>query len=85
MRQYLESTEFIDWECPEIIELAETLKIGLVSDVDIARACFEYVRDSIMHTSDFKIDIITSKASDVLHHKTGYCYAKSHLLSLIHI
>ena len=83
MRQYLESTEFIDWECPEIIEQAETLKIGLVSDVDVARACFEYVRDSILHTSDFKIDIITSKASDVLHHKTGFCYAKSHLLAAL--
>lgn len=83
MKQYLESSEFIDWDCPEIIELAEFLKIGLVSDVDVARACFEYVRDAIMHTSDYKIDIVTSKASDVLHHKTGYCYAKSHLLAAL--
>jgi len=83
MQQYLESSEFIDWDCPEIIDLAENLKIGLVSDVDIARACFEYVRDSILHTSDFRIDVITVKASEVLRHKTGYCYAKSHLLAAL--
>ena len=83
MKQYLESTEYIDWDSPEIIELAESLKTGLVSDADITKVCFEYVRDSIMHTSDFQIDIITSKASDVLRHKTGYCYAKSHLLAAL--
>jgi len=83
MKRYLESSEFIDWDCAEIIELAESLKVGLVLDVDIARACFEYVRDSILHTSDFRIDVITNKASDVLRHKTGYCYAKSHLLAAL--
>ena len=26
---------------------------------------------------------VTCRASDVLHHKTGYCYAKSHLLAAL--
>jgi len=83
MKQYLESSEFIDCDHPDIILTAETLKTGLVVDVDIAKACFEYVRDSIEHTSDYQIDVITCKASDVLRQKTGYCYAKAHLLAAL--
>jgi len=83
LKQYLDSSEFIDCNCPEIIELAKTIKEDFVSDLDVARACFEYVRDTVKHTSDYKIDIITCKASDVLRHKTGYCYAKSHLLAAL--
>lgn len=83
MKQYLEKSEFINWDCPEIQELALTLKGNLGSDVEVAKACFEYVRDSIRHTYDFQIDIITCKASDVLNHKTGYCYSQSHLLAAL--
>lgn len=83
MKQYLEKSEFINWDCPEILELALSLKGNLGSDVEIAKACFEYVRDSIRHTYDFQIDIITCKASDVLNHKTGYCYSQSHLLAAL--
>ena len=83
MKQYLEKSEFINWDCPEILELALSLKGNLGSDVEVAKACFEYVRDSIRHTYDFQIDIITCKASDVLNHKTGYCYSQSHLLAAL--
>ena len=41
------------------------------------------MRDNIKHTADYGIDIITCKASDVLLHKTGFCYAKSHLLAAL--
>ncbi|MBV1879334.1 MAG: transglutaminase family protein [Pseudomonadales bacterium] len=83
MKQYLEISEFIDWDCPDILELAGSLKGRLSTDIDVARACFEYVRDSIKHSWDFQIDIITCNASDVLMHKTGYCYAQSHLLAAL--
>ena len=83
MKQYIENSEFINWDCPEILELALSLKGNLGSDVEVAKACFEYVRDSIRHTYDFQIDIITCKASDVLNHKTGYCYSQSHLLAAL--
>ena len=46
-----------------------------------ARACFEFVRDQIKHSRDYEMDPTTWKASDVLLHGTGYCYAKSHLLA----
>jgi len=83
MKQYLEKTEFINWGCPEILEMARHLRGGLDTDIEIAKACFEYVRDKIKHSWDFQIDVITCKASDVLNHKTGYCYAKSHLLAAL--
>jgi transglutaminase-like putative cysteine protease len=49
----------------------------------LVRQCFEFVRDEIKHSFDYKLNPVTCRASDVLHHKTGYCYAKSHLLAAI--
>ncbi|MBL4585059.1 MAG: transglutaminase family protein [Pseudomonadales bacterium] len=83
MKQYLEPSEFINSEHPQIQAQAKRLKSHLKTDVYIAKACFEYVRDTISHSWDYKIDQITCKASDVLQHKTGYCYAKSHLLAAL--
>ena len=52
-------------------------------DLEIARRCFEWVRDSIQHSSDYKRNPVTCAASEVLAAGTGYCYAKSHLLAAV--
>ena len=83
MKEYLETSEQIDWQDPNIIALAKKLAEGKSSDVDIAKACFEWVRDEIKHSWDYKLNPVTCKASDVLKHGTGYCYAKSHLLAAL--
>ncbi|MCJ8311907.1 MAG: transglutaminase family protein [Saccharospirillaceae bacterium] len=83
MQQYLESSEFINCNAAEIITMARQLKGNLNSDIDISRACFEYVRDVIKHSWDYQTDIVTCKASDVLKYNTGFCYAKSHLLAAL--
>jgi transglutaminase-like putative cysteine protease len=49
----------------------------------LARACFEWVRDQIHHSVDHQMNPVTCCASDVLKHKTGYCFAKSHLLAAL--
>lgn len=53
----------------------------------IIQRCFEFVRDEIQHSMDqTPIDDalpVTCKASDVLRHGTGFCYAKSHLLAAL--
>jgi transglutaminase-like putative cysteine protease len=49
----------------------------------VARACFEFVRDAIRHSVDYRLNPVTCRASDVLHFRTGYCYAKSHLLAAL--
>jgi transglutaminase-like putative cysteine protease len=83
VQQYLESTEYIDWKNTEVLARAESLAEGLTDLEAIARRCFVYVRDEIQHSWDFERDPVTCKASDVLEHGTGYCYAKSHLLAAL--
>ena len=83
MKQYLESTEYIDWNCKDVLEKAESLAEGLKQQEDIAKKCFEFIRDEIKHSGDFDLNPVTCKASDVLRHGTGFCYAKSHLLAAL--
>ena len=83
MDKYLESSKFIDWKTPAVLDKAKELSQGLDSHEDIAKACFTYVRDKIKHSNDFQLNPVTCKASDVLKNKTGYCYAKSHLLAAL--
>jgi len=83
MNKYLESSEFIDWESPEVLEQAKSLSKNLNSNYDIVSACFNFVRDEVHHSLDFKLNPITCKASEVLKYATGYCYAKSHLLAAL--
>ena len=83
MKEYLESSTYINWDNPEIRGLAKFLSLELYSEEEIAKNCFEWVRDNIKHSSDYEINSITCKASDVLLQNTGYCYAKSHLLAAL--
>ena len=59
------------------------MALNLKTDEDIAKRCFEFVRDQIKHSWDHQLDPVTCKASQVLQHATGYCYAKSHLLAAL--
>ena len=83
MKQYLLSTNYIDWEHSNVIEKASELSNNLDTKLAIAKSCFVFVRDEIKHSNDFKLNPVTLKASDVLIHKTGFCYAKSHLLAAL--
>ena len=83
MNKYLESSEYIDWENPAVFAQAKDLTSGVSEFEEIARRCFEFVRDEIRHSWDYKQNPVTCKASDVLKHRTGYCYAKSHLLAAL--
>jgi transglutaminase-like putative cysteine protease len=83
MEKYLKAGKYIDWEHELIIKLADELSFGLVDETEIAKKCFEWVRDEIKHTSDYCLGPITCKASDVLKYGTGYCYAKSNLLAAL--
>ena len=83
MNKYLETSNYIDWESPEVIEQAVCLATQASTKEEITRRCFEFVRDEIKHSWDFQKNPVTCKASDVLKHRTGYCYAKSHLLAAL--
>lgn len=83
MNLYLKASKYIDTDHRDIVALARSLADGYDDEVDIARACFEFVRDEIRHSWDHQLNPVTCKASDVLIHRTGYCYAKSHLLAAL--
>ena len=77
---YLAETSVVDFSDPEVSALARRLAEGKRDVVEVARACFEWVRDSIEHCVDYERKELTCSASEVLREGTGFCYAKSHLL-----
>ena len=83
MNKYLASSKYIDWENPNVLAQAKKLANGASDTEDIAQKCFEFVRDEIKHSWDYKQNPVTCIASDVLKYRTGYCYAKSHLLAAL--
>jgi len=83
VENYLEVSEFIDWDHADIQKLAKQLADDTSNELEITNRCFEWVRDEIKHSWDYKMNPVTCKASDVLKHGTGYCYAKSHLLAAL--
>lgn len=83
MQRYLAPSKYIDFEHRDIMSLARRLTQDSSAELDIVQRCFEFVRDEIRHSYDFKLNPVTCKASDALRHKTGYCYAKSHLLAAL--
>ncbi|MBV1919936.1 MAG: transglutaminase family protein [Pseudomonadales bacterium] len=94
MKCYLSATDIIDWKEPNVLALAKEIakpcikqqggEVSSVSmDAAIAKACFEWVRDNINHSWDYKQNPVTCRASSVLTHSTGYCYSKSHLLAAL--
>ena len=83
MNKYLTPSSYIDYQEPDVQAKASLLANGLASKLEIASACFEFVRDETRHSWDHQSNPVTCKASDVLKHGTGYCYAKSHLLAAL--
>lgn len=83
MQRYLTSSKYIDFDHPDVAIVARRLASGASGELALAQRCFEFVRDEICHSSDFKLNPVTCKASDVLRYRTGFCYAKSHLLAAL--
>ena len=81
--QYLQVDNVIDWQHPEVMALAQRIGQACDDPTAIAQACFEWVRDEIRHSVDYQMNPVTCRASDVLQHRTGYCFAKSHLLAAL--
>jgi transglutaminase-like putative cysteine protease len=81
--RFLCSSDVINWQHPDVVAKARALR-GVNSDpVQVARRCFEWVRDEIQHSHDDGLSPVTCVASDVLRVGSGYCFAKSHLLAAL--
>jgi transglutaminase-like putative cysteine protease len=83
MYEFLAATDVIDWQQPDVLQRARQLSAGVEDPTEVARQCFEWVRDVIEHSMDFGRTKVTCRASDVLANGTGFCYAKSHLLAAL--
>lgn len=83
LNKYLQENNYVNYSHPSIRSLAQQLSYNLVSDEEIAKRCFEFVRDETRHSGDYKDEVTTCKASEVLEHKTGWCYAKAILLAAL--
>lgn len=80
MKEFLQPTSIIDSDNPAIIAAAAEIAGDAAGDEETARRCFLWVRDFVRHSSDHRVSVVTCIASDVLRHRAGFCYAKSHLL-----
>ena len=78
LERYLARCEIIDFGSSAVAKQAA--KLADENRLSTAKRCFVFVRDEIEHSSDYRRNPVTCSASQVLRHRTGYCYAKSHLL-----
>lgn len=83
MEEYLKSTDIIDYTHQKVTEKARELAQGCSNDTQIAKHCFEFVRDKIRYTGDTGEGITTLRASEVLEQAHGWYYAKNHLLTAL--
>jgi len=81
LKPYLVASEFIDFHHPKVA--AKARELAADNELETTRRCFEFVRDEIKHSRDCQAPVSTCRASEVLEHSTGYCYAKSHLLAAL--
>lgn len=77
---YLVADEVVDHKHPLVRETAARLRRDSRDAYAYAKAAFEFVRDTIPHSSDTGDVRVPWRASDVLAQRTGICCAKSHAL-----
>lgn len=80
---YLSGDEIVEVTHPAVHELARTLRQRGGDDVGFAKVAFEWVRDQVGHSYDVADPRVTLTAGEVLEHRVGLCYAKSHLLAAL--
>ncbi len=83
MNEFLSFSTYIDGAHPTVARKAAELAAAAATRHELIKSTFEFVRDQIKHSWDYRLNPVTCKASDVLEHGTGYCYAKSHLLAAL--
>lgn len=83
LKEFLKATAVIDCDSPPVAALAAELADGSAEVERFARRCFFWVRDRVRHSVDHQDTVVTCSASEVLRHRTGLCYAKSHLLAAL--
>lgn len=77
LNEYLVSDAIVDWQTPAVRQKALELAGALADEVAKARCLYEWVRDSISHSDDAGLEMVTCTASEVLHYGTGSVLPKA--------
>lgn len=80
---YLNSSAWVDFDHSEVQSHLAAHPGEGCSQEAVIRADFEFVRDRVAHSWDIQSRRVTGRASEVLRHREGICYAKSHLLAAL--
>ncbi|WP_245920931.1 transglutaminase-like domain-containing protein [Melghirimyces profundicolus] len=83
LEDYLKESEEINYLHHDIQQKADEITSSHQTEIDCIKYTFEFVRDQIHHSWDIQSTKVTCKASEVLQHGEGICYAKSHLLAAL--
>ena len=81
--EYLKPSAWVDFDHPDVQGHLAAHPWEGRSEEAVIRADFEFVRDQVAHSWDIQSRRVTGRASDVLRHREGICYAKSHLLAAL--
>ena len=79
--EFLQSCPVINADHPAVLARARALRQHQSNKEALACATYRFVRDQIRHSGDARSAIMTCSASEVLEARTGWCFAKSHLLA----
>lgn len=80
---FLGADGIVQSDHPAITALATDLRGRARSTEEFAELAFTWVRDEVGHSFDVQDSRVTLTASEVLEHRVGLCYAKSHLLAAL--
>ena len=80
---YLCEDDVINYSHPLMQQTIKQLCATEITEIELVKHTFEFVRDAIPHACDISSSQVTCTASEVLYHQTGICYAKSHLLAAL--
>ncbi len=81
--EYLEKSEYADYDDPGVKSLAERLKEESKDELSLIRNTYYFVRDEIKHSWDVQDRRVTVSASDTLREGVGICWAKANLLAAL--
>jgi transglutaminase-like putative cysteine protease len=80
---YLQACPYVDWHHESVLAQAALLSQGKHDIYSVTQSCFEFVRDEIKHSWDYRTNRVTVTASEALEQGSGFCYSKSHLLAAL--
>ena len=83
MERFLQASYYVDLQAENIQAAARELFAPGMTDVEKARTAYHFVRDEMLHSFDCRANVVTVRASEVLHHRTGICHAKANLLAAL--